>query len=87
MKRVLELREEGRNLNEMAVLYRTNAQSRSVEEIFIRILNRKPTGQEINAALASMAGLEAEHKMLAAEWQAKEAEQKPIIAKAGQFAD
>jgi hypothetical protein len=53
-----------------------------VEEIFIRILNRKPTGQEINAALASMAGLEAENKMLAAEWQAKEAEQKPLIDKA-----
>lgn len=53
-----------------------------VEEIFIRILNRKPSGAEINAALASMAGLEAEHKMLAAEWQAKEAEQKPIIDKA-----
>ncbi|MFM2177866.1 MAG: hypothetical protein RL015_1964, partial [Verrucomicrobiota bacterium] len=53
-----------------------------VEEIFIRILNRKPTGKEINAALASMAGLEAENKMLAAERQAKEAEQKPIITKA-----
>jgi hypothetical protein len=53
-----------------------------VEEIFIRILNRKPTGQEINAALASMASMDAENKMLAAEWQAKEAEQKPAIDKA-----
>lgn len=53
-----------------------------VEEIFMRVINRKPTGQEINAALASMAGMEAEHKKLAAEWQAKEAEQKPVIAKA-----
>jgi len=53
-----------------------------VEEIFIRVLNRKPTGKEINAALASMAGMDAEHKQLAAEWQAKEAEQKPIIDKA-----
>jgi WD40 repeat protein/mono/diheme cytochrome c family protein len=53
-----------------------------VEEIFLRILNRKPTGKEINAALASMAGMDVEHKQLAAEWQAKEAEQKPVIAKA-----
>ncbi|HEY1084651.1 MAG TPA: DUF1549 domain-containing protein [Prosthecobacter sp.] len=53
-----------------------------VEEIFIRILNRKPTGQEINASLASMAGMDAENKQLAAEREAKEAEQKPVIAKA-----
>jgi hypothetical protein len=56
--------------------------SRLVEEIFIRILNRKPTAQEINAALASMAGMDAENKMLSAELQAKEAEQKPAIDKA-----
>lgn len=55
-----------------------------VEEIFIRILNRRPTGKEINAALASMAGMDGEHKALAAEQQAKEAEQKPLIAKAEQ---
>jgi WD40 repeat protein/mono/diheme cytochrome c family protein len=53
-----------------------------VEEIFIRVLNRAPTGKEINAALAAMAGMDAEHKQLAAEWQAKEAEQKPVIEKA-----
>jgi WD40 repeat protein/mono/diheme cytochrome c family protein len=55
-----------------------------VEEIFVRILNRRPTGKEINAALASMAGMDGEHKALAAEQQAKEAEQKPLIAKAEQ---
>ena len=55
-----------------------------VEEIFIRILNRRPTGKEINAALASMAGMDGEHKALAAEREAKEAEQKPLIAKAEQ---
>jgi len=53
-----------------------------VEEIFVRILNRKPTGKEINAALASMAGMDSENKVLAAEWQAKEVEQKPVIEKA-----
>lgn len=55
-----------------------------VEEIFIRILNRRPTAREINAALASMAGMDGEHKALAAEREAKEAEQKPLIAKAEQ---
>lgn len=55
-----------------------------VEEIFIRILNRRPTAKEINAALASMAGMDGEHKALAAEREAKEAEQKPLIAKAEQ---
>ncbi|GEP44668.1 DUF1549 domain-containing protein [Brevifollis gellanilyticus] len=53
-----------------------------VEEIFVRILNRQPTGKEINAALASMASMDGENKVLAAEWQAKEAEQKPVIDKA-----
>jgi len=56
--------------------------SKLVEEIFIRILNRKPTAKETNAALASMASMEVENKQLAAEWQAKEAEQKSIIEKA-----
>ncbi len=56
--------------------------SKLVEEIFVRILNRKPTGEEINAALASMASMDAENKMLAAERQAKEADQKPAIDKA-----
>ncbi|MCX6858123.1 MAG: DUF1553 domain-containing protein [Verrucomicrobia bacterium] len=56
--------------------------SKLVEEIFMRVLNRKPSSQEINAALASMASMDAENKNLAAEWQAKEVEQKPIIDKA-----
>jgi WD40 repeat protein/mono/diheme cytochrome c family protein len=53
-----------------------------IKEIFIRILNRKPTEKEINAALASMASMDVEHKQLAEEWQAKEVNQKPIIQKA-----
>ncbi|MCW0220869.1 MAG: DUF1549 domain-containing protein [Prosthecobacter sp.] len=56
--------------------------SKLVEEIFMRVINRKPTGKEINAALASMASMDVENKKLAAEWQAKEAEQKPFIEKA-----
>ncbi len=53
-----------------------------IEEIFIRVLNRKPTGKEVNAALAAMAGMDDDNKRLAAEWAAKEEEQKPHIAKA-----
>lgn len=53
-----------------------------VEEIFVRILNREPTEKEINAALASMAGMDAENKQLTTAWQAKEAEQKAVIEKA-----
>jgi hypothetical protein len=53
-----------------------------VEEIFMRIINRKPSGKEIHAALESMAGMDVEHKKLAVEREAKEAEQKPFIEKA-----
>jgi WD40 repeat protein len=52
-----------------------------VDEIFVRILNRPATPKEIDAALASMSGMDAENKALIAQWQAKEAEQKPVIAK------
>ncbi len=55
-----------------------------VDAIFIRIINRHATPKEIDAALESMAGLDSEHKTLAAVAQAKEAEQKPVIAKAEQ---
>lgn len=53
-----------------------------IEALFLRILNRKPTPQEINAALASMASIDGEHQALKTVWQAKEAEQKPAIEKA-----
>lgn len=55
-----------------------------VEALFLRILNRKPTGQEVNAALASMAGMQSDHELLKAAWEAKEAEQKSVIAAAEQ---
>lgn len=53
-----------------------------IDAVFMRILNRHATEKEISAALESMAGLDAEHKTLAATLQAKEVEQKPVIAKA-----
>lgn len=52
-----------------------------VDEIFVRILNRPATPKEIDAVLASMSGMDAENKALTAEWQARETEQKPVIAK------
>jgi hypothetical protein len=55
-----------------------------VDSIFVRIINRHATPKEIDAALESMAGLDEENKALAAVAQAKEAEQKPVIAKAEQ---
>lgn len=53
-----------------------------VDAVFLRILNRHASDKEISAALESMAGLDSENKQLTAVWQAKEAEQKPVIEKA-----
>ncbi|MEZ0388426.1 MAG: DUF1549 domain-containing protein [Verrucomicrobium sp.] len=52
-----------------------------VEELFMRILNRMPTPQEINAALAAMAGMDNENKALLTEWSAQEVKLAPEIAK------
>ena len=51
-----------------------------IDELFLRILNRPPTPQEINAALASMAGMDNEHKTITAEWSAYEIKAAPGIA-------
>ncbi|MFN0076743.1 MAG: DUF1549 domain-containing protein [Prosthecobacter sp.] len=53
-----------------------------VDAIFVRVINRHATDKEIDAAIANSAGLDAENKQLAAVWQAKEADQKPLIDKA-----
>ena len=55
-----------------------------VAEIFLRILNRLPSDKEIDASLESMAGMDAEHKVLTAEWAAIEVKNAPVIAKAEQ---
>ncbi len=70
--------------NAIAQLTKSVADDRKlVEELFVRVLNRLPSDKETDAALASMKGMEDEHQQLTADWQAKEAEQKPVIAKAG----
>jgi hypothetical protein len=53
-----------------------------VAEIFLRVLNRMPSDKEIDASLESMAGMDAEHKVLTAEWAAIEVKNAPVIAKA-----
>jgi len=69
--------------NAIAQLTKSVADDRKlVEELFVRVLNRLPSDKETDAALASMKGMEDEHQQLTADWQAKEAEQKPVIAKA-----
>lgn len=52
-----------------------------VEELFMRILNRMPTPNEINAVLASTTGMEVEHKTLMTEWSASEMKMAPDIAR------
>jgi hypothetical protein len=52
-----------------------------IEELFYRILNRPPTPTETNAALAAMAGMDNEHKLISAQWSAYEVKAAPGIAR------
>ncbi len=55
--------------------------SRLIEEIFVRILNRPPGEKETQAALDILKSMDADNKTLLASWQAEEAKQKPVIEK------
>jgi hypothetical protein len=52
-----------------------------VDEVFTRVLNRPASESEIKKTLASWGTIDGEHTTLLAEWDAKEKEQAPIIAK------
>ena len=52
-----------------------------VDEIFVRVLSRPASETEVKKTLASWATIDPEHGVLTAEWQAREKEQAPIIAK------
>ncbi len=52
-----------------------------VDEVFTRVLNRPASPDEIKKTLASWATLDGENTTLVADWQAKEKDQAPIIAK------
>jgi WD40 repeat protein/mono/diheme cytochrome c family protein len=51
-----------------------------IGEIFLRVLNRPATEKEIDAALKTIAGMDAEHKQLAADLSAREEWWKPVLA-------
>ena len=53
-----------------------------VDDIFLRVLNRSATEAEIKKTLDAWATISPENAALLAEWEAKEKEQAPIIAKA-----
>jgi hypothetical protein len=53
-----------------------------VDELFHRILNRPATEPEIDKVLNNWGRIDTEHHTLLAEWEAKEKEQAPLIAKA-----
>lgn len=68
--------------NEIAKLVKSIPEDHKlVEELFMRILNRMPTPNEINAVLASTAGMDVEHKTLSTEWSAYEVKLAPEIAR------
>lgn len=52
-----------------------------VDEIFTRVLNRPASKVEIDRTLGAWAKIDEEHNALLAEWDAREKEQAPIIAK------
>jgi hypothetical protein len=72
----------GDSKNALAQLVATNADdAKLVDEVFTRVLNRPATKVEIERTLAAWAKLDGENATLLAEWDAKEKEQAPIIAK------
>jgi hypothetical protein len=52
-----------------------------VDEVFLRVLSRPATETELKRTLEAWGRLDGEHQRLDGDWQAKEAEQAPIIAK------
>ena len=72
----------GDNANALTKLTATQPDdTKLVDEIFSRVLNRPATKTEIEKTLANWGKLDAEHSALLAESEAKEKEQAPIIAK------
>lgn len=52
------------------------------DELFVRVLNRPASAAEVKFTLDAWSRIDAEHAALTAEWDAKEKEQAPLIAKA-----
>lgn len=72
----------GDTKNELAKLVSTQPDdAKLVDELFNRVLNRSPKEGEVKHTLEAWGVIESEHHKLIAEWEAKEKEQAPIIAK------
>ena len=72
----------GDNKNALAKLVASETDdTKLVDEIFTRVLSRPATETEIKKTLETWGTIDPEHTTLIAEWQAKEKEQAPIIAK------
>ncbi|MDR3404707.1 MAG: DUF1549 and DUF1553 domain-containing protein [Chthoniobacter sp.] len=72
----------GDDKNALAKLVSTQTDdAKLVDEVFARVLNRPATEEEIKKTLAAWSTITPENTSLIAEWQAKEKEQAPIIAK------
>lgn len=72
--------DSGNTLAKLATTQQDDA--KLVDEIFTRVLNRPATEAEVKMTLQTWARIDAEHAQLVAEWEAKEKEQAPLIAKA-----
>jgi hypothetical protein len=72
----------GDTKNGLAKLVATESDdTKLVDEIFTRVLSRPATETEIKKTLENWGTIDPEHTALIAQWQAKEKEQAPIIAK------
>jgi len=71
--------------NSLAKLVNTQADDRKLaDEIFVRVLNRPATNEEVDKAMSIWSQIDTEHAALALKLEAKEKEQAPAIAKAEQ---
>jgi WD40 repeat protein len=55
--------------------------SRLATELFQRVLSREPSAKEVEATAKMMNNIEANHRQVLADWEAKEKQSAPIIAK------
>jgi len=72
----------GNSKNALAQLIATQPDdTKLVDELFTRVLNRPATETEVKKTLAIWSTLDGEHATMLTDWDAKEKEQAPIIAK------
>lgn len=68
--------------NELSKLVqRESDDSKLAHELFLRVLSREPTEKEMEATLKMIRGIETNHHQVMADWESKEKECAPLIAK------